>query len=180
MTSPDTAANRRPEFRPLCPADHGILLEAILANVTWNDEVFSLANIIGNRELSRYGDLDPRRGDFGILLHADNRWIAVVWLLFLPGSDPGYGYVADGVPELALCVRKQFRRRGLGRELLTRALVQAAARDLDGVSLSVAADNPARYLYTSCGFAIAGERGGSLVMFADRSALAAAATEQLY
>jgi GNAT superfamily N-acetyltransferase len=163
-------------LRPLTPADHGALLEAILANVNWDSDVMRLEDIARNNLLSHYADFHPDRGDFGFLLYSQNVWIGIVWLMFFTSDEPGYGFVADGVPELCVCVRKGFRRQGIGRTLMTHACAEAHTRNLPGISLSVQEANPARALYTSMGFAEVARSGTALTMLADPATLAAFAS----
>ena len=53
--------------------------------------------------------------------------IGAAWYRMLPRSDPGFGYVGTGVPELIIGVRPIWRAHGVGRALL-QALVRAGAR----------------------------------------------------
>jgi GNAT superfamily N-acetyltransferase len=160
-------------MRPLAPTDHDVLLEATLANVNWNVDLVTLRDIIADAALSRYTDFTPERGDFGFLVHSSEQWIGVVWVTFFDIDEPGYAFVADGVPELALCVRKGFRRQGIGRLLTARAFRHAVALDLPGLSLCVQDGNSARVLYERMGFVDVSRSGGAATMFADRAALAA-------
>lgn len=92
-------------------------------------------------------------------------WLGVVWVVHLDGSDPGYGYVADGIPELSLFVHGPHRGSGVGRTLLERAIREAGARGLAGISLSVEDGNPAVGLYRSVGFERAeGTQPGTFVL----------------
>ena len=86
----------------------------------------------------------------------------VVWALFLDGSGPGYGYLADETPEVSIWVSPDHRGGGKGRRLLRALLVECTRRGHPVVSLSVEDGNPARYLYASEGFvAVPGrEKGG--------------------
>jgi GNAT superfamily N-acetyltransferase len=52
--------------------------------------------------------------------------VGVTWALFLDGDDPGYGFVADGVPELSLSVWSGYRGQGVGGELLRLAFTEDA------------------------------------------------------
>lgn len=79
--------------------------------------------------------------------------VGLVWLLFLGADDPGYGFVADGVPELSVCVWLGHRGAGLGERLVESACAHASARGVRRISLSVEAGNPARRLYERLGFA---------------------------
>lgn len=134
--------------RPLDATDAEILIEATLLNVNWCGPRFTRADVLNTPELAHYTRILDERGDFGHVLFDDTGWVSVVWLVFLYRSDPGYAYVADGIPELSLCTRPGHRGRGYGRQLLDRATRDAHSRDLDAVALSVEAENPARRLDT--------------------------------
>jgi len=60
----------------------------------------------------------PRDTDLGVIAEANGQRVGAVWLRFLPGTDPGYGFVASDVPELTIGVAAPWRGRGVGRALL--------------------------------------------------------------
>ncbi|MET8086249.1 GNAT family N-acetyltransferase [Micromonospora sp. NPDC005237] len=74
------------------------------------------------------------------------------WFRHLSAEDPGYGYVADDVPELTIGVLRAWRGRGVGRALLRTVLGAARDRGIRTVSLSVERANAAARLYASEGF----------------------------
>jgi GNAT superfamily N-acetyltransferase len=139
--------------RPLTAGDRELLQTATLANVNWTGEQrFTSHDVEERADLRHYTECRPERGDLGLVAERDGQPVGVVWLLFLDGRDPGYGYVADGVPELSLNVAPGHRGQGLGGRLLRRALDEARRRGIGGVSLSVEATNPAVHLYRAVGF----------------------------
>jgi GNAT superfamily N-acetyltransferase len=139
--------------RPLTTGDHELLRTATLANVDrTGEERITHRDVDETPELRHYTALRPERGDFGFVAERDGRAVGVVWALFLAGADRGYGHVADGVPELSLCVWSGYRGRGIGGALLRRALEEARRRGLARLSLSVEAGNPAVHLYRAAGF----------------------------
>ncbi|AWH95020.1 GNAT family N-acetyltransferase [Dietzia psychralcaliphila] len=144
------------DLRPLRVDDAALVAEATLLNVNWTgEELVTPADIASDPVLTHYTALRPDRGDFGLVAEIGGRPVGVVWLLFLDAADPGYGYVADGVPELSVCVWPGYRGGGLGTRLLEEALAAARGRGLDRVCLSVEAGNPARSLYRDLGFVAA-------------------------
>ncbi|MCL2467914.1 MAG: GNAT family N-acetyltransferase [Micrococcales bacterium] len=138
--------------RPLQPGDKTILLEATLIDLNWNETRFCEQDVLSNPQLAHYATLVPERGDFGVVALDPTSWLGVVWVLFLPPQDPGYGFVEPGIPELCVCVQEPARGAGLGRELINDAISIARTQELQGISLSVEAGNPARHLYESLGF----------------------------
>lgn len=139
-------------LRPVTTADGELLERATVENVNWEREQVTLDQVRAAPELAHYTQFLPERGDFGFVAERDGEPVGVAWALFLPVEDPGYGFVDDGVPELALWVRADVRGHGLGRCLLRALRDAAAARSLAALSLSVEDGNHARHLYESEGF----------------------------
>ncbi|MBE7325696.1 GNAT family N-acetyltransferase [Nocardioides sp. Y6] len=139
--------------RDLTTSDGKILREATLANLNWAEPRFTVSDVTSNPEFSHYVNLDPSRGDFGVVaVDEDNQWVGVAWVLFLPLDDPGYGFVDADTGEVSVSVIKHARRRGLGRDLMVRAIEMARDRGHRRLSLSVESDNPALALYRDLGF----------------------------
>lgn len=139
-------------LRPLTPADRELLRTACLLNINWPGERFTYADLDGLAELSHYTQLLPDRGDFGVVAEQDGRCVGVAWLLFFDSAAPGYGYLADDVPELGITVWPGYRRRGIGKQMLRALIEQARDRGLGAISLSVEEGNPSVHLYTAFGF----------------------------
>jgi ribosomal protein S18 acetylase RimI-like enzyme len=112
----------------------------------------------------RYVDAWPREGDFGVVAEFDGTPAGAAWARTLTEDRPGYGYVADDVPELSLGVSPAFRRRGVARALLAELIAQARAASYRQLSLSVDPGNVARNLYESFGFRKIGVSGTSDTM----------------
>lgn len=89
--------------------------------------------------------------------------MGAAWLRTFPADDPGFGFVAADVPELAIGVLPAWRGRGIGTRLL-RAVVAGAAR----VSLSVERANPAVRLYVREGFVAVDVGENSMTMVLDQ------------
>jgi ribosomal-protein-alanine N-acetyltransferase len=69
--------------------------------------------------------------------------------------------VSDEVDIHNVAVHKDFRRRGLGRSLLEKVVLEARRRRSSRVTLEVRKSNlPAQKLYESMGFAVTGVRKG--------------------
>lgn len=91
---------------------------------------------------------DPAGGDAGPRGEAA---AGAAWARLLTRDMPGYGYVDDDTPEVAIAVAPGGRAGGTGG-LLLRALVAAARPRFPGLCLSVRSGNPARRLYERAGF----------------------------
>jgi ribosomal protein S18 acetylase RimI-like enzyme len=114
----------------------------------------------------RYVEGWPRPGEFGVVAEdeATGAPLGSAWARLLTADRPGYGYVADGVPELSIGVVPGQRGRGIGRALLTAVIDAARAAGHDRISLSVEPANRAAQLYRSVGFDVVGRNGGSDTM----------------
>ena len=100
------------------------------------------------------------------------------WIRTYTADEPGYAFVDESVPELAIACVPGERGRGLGHRLVDAVLDQAAAAGSEAVSLSVRRSNPAaQVVYRDCGFVepaappLDDHGGGSIVLVAatDRS-----------
>lgn len=143
-------------LRDLRAGEDHILFEASMGTINWPGPRFTEEEARAIPEIMHYTRFRPERGDLGVVAETDagrsRLVVGVAWLLFLPATDPGYGFVAADVPEFAIWVRAGRRGSGLGRRLL-RAVVEAARqRGIRAISLSVEAENPSRHLYESEGF----------------------------
>ncbi|NER79408.1 MAG: GNAT family N-acetyltransferase, partial [Leptolyngbya sp. SIO1D8] len=106
-----------------------------------------------------------KAGDIGFIAVSMNSQVALgaAWLRLFQPDSPGYGYLDEETPELAIAVRPQDRDQGIGTALLTRLLVRAADR-YSAVSLSVSIGNPALRLYRRFGFETVEQTEDSLTM----------------
>ena len=96
----------------------------------------------------------PRDTDLGVIAEADGAPVGAAWLRFLSAADPGYGFVADDVPELTIGVAADWRGRGVGRALLRALARQARSAGIGRISLSVERKNFAQRLYLSEGYRV--------------------------
>ena len=139
-------------IRALRPDEKDLLLRATVENLNWQTERFTTEDILASPDAVYYTELSPNRGDFGfVALHEDDP-VGVGWALFLPASNPGWGFVDREIPEINLWVSDTYRRQGLGRALIHALQHGARMRDYPGLSLSVEPGNPARQLYLDEGF----------------------------
>ena len=111
--------------------------------------------VVSGSEHSRYVAGWMRPGDAGFVAEDHNgEPIGAAWYRMLPRTDPGFGYIGTGVPELIIGVRPIWRAHGVGRALLQRLCDHARARGFGRISLSVERGNFASTLYRSEGFAV--------------------------
>ena len=94
----------------------------------------------------------PECGDFGFVAERHGEVLGVAWAVFLPRSDPGYGFVDEYTPEVSIWVDGAMRGQGLGRTLLQAFIRESMLRGIGQLSLSVEDGNYAKTLYASEGF----------------------------
>ena len=102
---------------------------------------------------SRYVRGWGRRGDTAVIALQDGFPVGAAWFRLFSPAEPGYGFVDESTPELAIAVVPSKRGHGIGDELLQELIAKAKAAGYDRLSLSVEPGNPARKLYERHGFA---------------------------
>ncbi len=161
-------------FRLSARADPTFLTEMLYEAVYWQDDGAEerppLEGLLANDQNARYVAGWGRPGDVAVsALDRRDEPVGAAWYRRFPASAPGYGFVADDIPELAIAVYPEFRGQRVG-SLLLGALTARAARDGErGLSLSVHHANPAKALYARLGFEVVGEPGDALTMLLDLS-----------
>lgn len=105
-------------------------------------------------------DFGDWHGDDAQVCEADGVPIGAAWCRRLDSADPGFGYVADDVPELGMAVVPEWQGRGVGRRLLADLLERQPLMSLsvDDVNVGAAA------LYRSLGFRPVASADGSTTM----------------
>jgi ribosomal protein S18 acetylase RimI-like enzyme len=153
------------EFRDAAADDGPFLAEMLAVAADWRPQtrLRSADEILDEPEFARYIAAWPRPGDCGVIAEVGGP-VGAAWFRFLPQLEPGYGYVADDIPEITIGVRQRYRRRGIGGALLRRLVERARDADLHAVSLSVEEDNPAMRLYERIGFIPEGHADGAATM----------------
>ncbi len=100
------------------------------------------------------------RDDAQVALDAASTRIGAAWCRTTTAADPGYGFVAEDIPELGTAVVAAWRGRGVGSRLID----ELADRN-PVLSLSVDDDNQnARRLYSRLGFEPVGVNGTATTM----------------
>jgi ribosomal protein S18 acetylase RimI-like enzyme len=151
-------------IRAATAADRGFLEQMLLEAYNWDGQPrFTAEQLAAEDHAWRYVDGWMRPGDFGVIaILDDDRPAGAAWARLMAADRPGYGFIAEDVPELSIGVSPGQRGRGVGRALLE-ALVEAAA-PYGRLSLSVEPENRAADLYRSVGFRKVGRNGGSDTM----------------
>ena len=128
--------------------------------------------IVNQPDIAKYvfGWGQPGDMGFATIDKASGRQIGAVWIRLFSSHNPGYGYVAENIPELSIAVLPGHRDLGIGTQLLKHLLARAAER-YAGLSLSVTSENPAKRLYERQGFQVVDRKGASLTMLLDFNSL---------
>jgi ribosomal protein S18 acetylase RimI-like enzyme len=152
-------------------ANPDFLVEMLYEAVYWRDDGAEerppLESVFANPQHARYVEGWGRAGDTAVTAFDRNEEaIGAVWSRRFPASAPGYGFVAEDIPELAIGVYPEFRRQGVGNLLLGAHIAHARAAGERALSLSVERDNPSRRLYERNGFVVqrAGEGADTMLL----------------
>jgi ribosomal protein S18 acetylase RimI-like enzyme len=143
-------------FRAAEAADLDFLTDMLAEAINWLPERnLSRERILSDPELAHYVEGWPQPDDLGVIaVGVDGQPLGAAWLRRLTSEDPGYGYVADDVPELTIGVREEWRGRGAGRALLRELVRGAGEQGIERISLSVERANHAAKLYADEGFTV--------------------------
>lgn len=144
--------------RDVAVSDGDLLVDMVLEAVNWDGEHHTRRGVLKTPQLARYAVGWGRPGDLGLVavdldgprgLHVP---VGAAWIRHFRSTEPGYGFLEPGVPELSLAIVPGRRRMGIGRALLVAILDRARESGIRRVSLSVGRANPAKELYESAGF----------------------------
>jgi ribosomal protein S18 acetylase RimI-like enzyme len=108
-----------------------------------------------------------RPGDTAMIALDEGFPIGAAWYRRFKASQPGYGFVDEETPELAIAVVPSARGKGAGGQLLEALLERARAEGHPAISLSVDRHNAgAIKLYERHGFERVSESDDSVTMVA--------------
>jgi ribosomal protein S18 acetylase RimI-like enzyme len=108
-----------------------------------------------------------RPGDAAVIALDNGFPVGAAWYRLFTAERPGYGFVDEATPELAIAVVPSARGHGAGAALLGALLARARADGHAAISLSVDRRNDrAIGLYERHGFERVGESDDSLTMLA--------------
>ncbi len=134
-------------------ADESTLVFSFLYLAARMDEAKEpIQKALEDEHLSRYWKGWGRDGDLGIVaVHEDGLPVSCAWARLYSREEASWGFVADGIPELATGTVDGYRGQGVGTATLS-ALLDVAREHFPGLSLSVRETNPAVRLYERLGF----------------------------
>jgi GNAT superfamily N-acetyltransferase len=157
------------EIRPARADDLAFIGSMVVEAVNWDPERVALSPeaIAAEPTFDRYLSGWPRPTDLGVVAEADGMPVGASWMRFFDATEPGYGFLAEDIPELSIGVAPGWRGRGVGGRLLDAMIGLARARAIGAISLSVEAANPARRLYERRGFRPVVDDGEAITMRLD-------------
>jgi len=114
--------------------------------------------------VARYVKGWGRPGDTALIAVEDGFPVGAAWYRLFRRDHPGYGFVDEETPELAIAVVPSRRGHGLGEALLEALCERARSERYAALSLSVEKGNePLLVFYEKHGFARVHEDGGDTV-----------------
>ena len=145
-------------IRQLTTQDEPILWEMVYYGLSSAGQTeLPSRDVVRRPEISRYVEGWGRTGDAGFVAHdkKSHRLLGAAWLR--QPTDK-----SDASPELALAVKPEHRRHGIGTALLTQ-LVRANP-DHSTISVSFVGGKPVLRLYERFGFKVLEQRPDAVVM----------------
>lgn len=110
-------------------------------------------DVLQTPDLAKYVQDWGRKSDRAILAINAQTPIGAAWYRLFSADNPGYGYVDDNTPEIAIALLPQYRNKGIGKSLILHLLEQAKADGYRQISLSCDPTNDnALHLYQKLGF----------------------------
>lgn len=103
--------------------------------------------------------------DIGVVAVVDGIDAGACWMRVLP-LGTGLASVDASTPQLGIALEPEYQHKGYGRPLMLEALACAARAGHAQVALTVHPENPARFMYKSCGFQQVEVRNGFWLMVA--------------
>ena len=147
-------------IRPLQPDDEPFQWDMGWEATSMNAEARAAGRdtAMARPQLRRYFVGMGRPGDGGVVaVTADGARLGAAWYRLFSAEEPGWGFIAVDVPELAIGVAAEARGRGIGGALLDALLALAREQGFRALSLAVDRQNAAaRRLYERKGFRDAG------------------------
>jgi GNAT superfamily N-acetyltransferase len=116
--------------------------------------------------VSRYVRGWGRPGDTAVVALDGGFPVGAAWYRVFSADEPGYGFVDEQTPELAIAVVPSQRGKGVGEQLLLALIERARQAGHTSLSLSVEPGNPARKLYERHGFRVVDEGAEAWTMVA--------------
>lgn len=124
---------------------------------------------LADPQVARYLDGWVRKGDAGLIFTSEAGGpLGAAWYRLFTADEPGWGFVNEQTPELAIAVVYEARGKGVGTHLLQALMTLAGKQGHRQLSLSADPPNTAALrLYRKLGFREVGNDGETITMVAD-------------
>lgn len=137
------------KIREMLPGEYGLLDEFLYQAIyTGPDEPRPPRAVTADPTLRAYVEGFGRAGDVALCAEEGGRIVGAAWGRLMRG----YGFAAEGAPEVAVSVLPGHRGRGIGTALLSSLIGRCRELGYPALSLSVQRANPAVRLYERLGF----------------------------
>lgn len=156
-------------IREMNPGDYPLLEEFLYLAVYQHDAERPIPrSVVYEPRVHIYiQDFGEHPHDHGVVAEADGKVIGAAWARVLGGDSPGYGYVDDATPELAISLLPEYRNRGIGTRMMRDLIELFTELGYARTSLSVDKENYAVRMYESLGFVVLAEQDEDLLMIRD-------------
>jgi ribosomal protein S18 acetylase RimI-like enzyme len=156
--------------RPLMTDDQSLLWHWLHVSL-WDPPPAGLRpiEVLDNPRVRIYAEHWGQPTDVGLVAQVGGIDAGACWMRLLP-AGVGLGYVDTETPQLGIALLPAYQHKGYGRPLMQAALKAGEQAGYKRVSLTVHPENPAQYLYESCGFRKIDLRGTYHLMVAQLGA----------
>lgn len=118
-------------------------------------------DIINQPELQVYvKNFGEKEGDLCLVAQVENEIVGAVWVRIM--ND--YGHIDDQTPSFAISLLKDYRKHGIGTELMKQMLMKLKVQGYRQASLAVQKMNYAVRMYRNVGFEIVDENDEEYIM----------------
>ena len=118
-------------------------------------------DIVEKPELRVYtDDFGNRKGDNCLVADFDGKVVGAVWTRIMDD----YGHVDDDTPSCAISLYKEYRKQGIGSQLMVKMLELLKGQGYEQASLAVQKANYAVRMYENVGFTVVDENNEEYIM----------------
>lgn len=153
-------------IREMNPDDYPLLEEFLYLAVYQHDAARPIPrSVVKEPRVHIYiEEFGSRPHDRGLVAEADGRVVGAAWTRVLGGDPPGYGYIDDATPELAISLVPEYRNRGIGTRMMSDLIRLLTECGYAKISLSVDKANYAARMYEDLGFVVVAEQDEDQIM----------------
>lgn len=121
-------------------------------------------DIIKNEDLQVYiRDFGKQKDDYCLAADCGGKVVGACWVRIM--ND--YGHIDDETPSFAISIYEEYRRQGIGTDLMRKMLETLKAKGFKRASLAVQKENYAVKMYKKVGFEAVGENEQEYIMAVD-------------